>query len=140
MAILTDELLQGTAARVFRQRETTLDEAAANLPMPDFAETLTALRERMRGSLVSLPDAAFTAQQAGEGEDVWAAGQIVAHLQNSLQQMGAHVDALLDRPAAEATLHDLGQLPTRDDALTLHDASSAALSAFMASIPPDADK
>jgi hypothetical protein len=140
VAILTDELLQRTARRAFRLRETTLDDAAAEIPVVDFAETMTALRERIHGALLELPDAAFTEQQAGEGEQVWAAGQIVAHLANSLQAMRPYVDALLDIETADAPrMFDLSELPSRDRAVRALERSTPELQRFLAGIPQHAD-
>jgi hypothetical protein len=140
VAILTDELLQHTARRAFRLRETTLDDAAAEIPVVDFAETMTALRERIHRALLELPESAFTDQQAGEGEQVWAAGQVVAHLANSLQAMRPYVDRLLDvETAEEPRMLDMSELPSRTQAVRILERSTPELQRFLAGIPQHAD-
>jgi hypothetical protein len=141
MARLTDEMLQTTARRVFAMRETTLDEAASDVGIDDFAVTLNDLRQRIRATVQSLPDTAFTEQQAGEGEEVWAAGQVITHLSNALQRMSGNVTALLGREPSggAAQMLDMSQRPDRDQTLSTLERSTAQLSDFLSGIPRDGD-
>lgn len=140
MARLTDDFLRGIRPRVFQERTTTLSEVGRDIPVNDFRETIDAIRSEMRSVLSSLPDAAFTEQQAGEGEDVWAAGQIVAHVSNSFRSMTGQALPLLDmEPASQSEPRDLEQRPDRAEALAILDQLDTQTAAFFDSLPDNGD-
>lgn len=140
MSAIADATLREIRRRVFEARELTLDQAAADINVNDFAATIDELRDRMSSVIESLPDAAFTEQQAGEGEEVWTAGQIITHLSNSTRQMSGQVRPLLGMEQFGASeLLPMEHLPARDEALTLLHRSSRELSSFLESVPRHAD-
>lgn len=140
MARLTDEFLRGIRPQVFQERTTTLSEVGRDIPVSDFRETVTGIRDEMRAALESLPDSTFTTQQAGEGEDVWAAGQIIAHVSNSFLSMTGQVRTLLDMgEAPPATPLDMAQLPERAEALAILDQLDSDTASLFESLPSEGD-
>lgn len=136
---ITQEQLGEIGRKVFTTRESTLEQEASALNVGDMRSGLVEARREQREALASLPEQAFTTQQPGEGEDVWSAGQIVAHLANSFGSMTGFIRPILGLPEASLSPHDLEQQPTRDEALAIHDATDAGLNELFSSIPSDAD-
>ena len=136
---ITQEQLGEIGRKVFATRESTLEQEASGLDLNDVRSRLLEARREQRETLVSLPDQAFSTQQPGEGEEAWSAGQIVAHLANSFGSMTGFMRPILGLPEVAHTPHDLTQLPGRDEALAIHDATDAGLSELFSSIPSDAD-
>ncbi|HUG17025.1 MAG TPA: DinB family protein [Thermomicrobiales bacterium] len=140
MTRLTDDFLRGIRPRVFQDKTTTLSEVGRDIPVADFRETVDAIRAEMRATLATLPDAAYSEQQAGEGEAVWAAGQVTAHVSNSFHGMTGQVRTLLnmeETPQAERL--DLEQRPDRAASLATLDQLDSDTAAFFAGLPADGD-
>lgn len=140
MVRLTDEFLRGIRPRVFQERTTTLSEVGRDIPVSDFRETIAAIRAQMRSTLTTLPDSAFSEQQAGEGEDVWAAGQVVAHVATSFERMTGQVRSLLGMEAgADADPLDMEQRPDRAETLAILDRLDTVTEEFFNALPQHGD-
>jgi hypothetical protein len=140
MARLNDAFLGGIRKQVFQDRTTTLSDIGRDIPVSDFEETIAGIRADIRSTLTSLPDTAFTDQQAGEGEDVWAAGQIVAHIANSFQGMTGQVRSLLDmEEVQQSEPRDMEQMPDRASALAILDQLDTDTNAFFNALPGEGD-
>lgn len=74
--------LRAIRSQVFRERVTTMRDAALPLSLADLGESLLAMRREIRALLTTLPDDAFAARPANgsAGELVWTAGQTIFHL------------------------------------------------------------
>jgi hypothetical protein len=129
------------AGKVFGDRSMTLSEAGAGYEMDEMIASVRALRRMLRSTLESAPDAAFAAQPPADGEDAWAAGQIVAHLANSQASMSGAVRTLLEMPASSnGARRDVDAiLPSRDEALAILDTIKTDFDTFVAEIPANAD-
>lgn len=142
MVRLTNEFLSGIGPRVFGQRVTTLSEVGRDVPLADVRETVEATRADLRAALVELPEQAFAAQAAGagEGEEVWSAGQVISHVSNSFHAMSSAVRSLLGmEPGPEYDALDVEQPIDRAEALAVLDRLDTATQAFFDAIPADAD-
>jgi len=143
MTRLTGDALREIAGKVFGERSTTLIEASADYEMDDLTSAVRAMRRMMRSSLTSLPETAFDAQPAAEGEDAWSAGQIVAHIANSQASMSGAVRSLFGMPEAVAVdrydLDDSATLPTRDEALDILAKADTGFDAFVSDVPANTD-
>lgn len=85
MPEVSRERLAELQAEIFEQGQKTVEEAASEFPRADLIETIRAARRSLRETLHSLPDSAFEAQPPNEaGEPEWSAGEIVAHLTQSM--------------------------------------------------------
>lgn len=81
MAFLTDEQLETIAARIFRDRDTSLEAEGGKLELNDLVQTVLRVRHTMHSAVESLPPAAFEPQpDDANGNEVWNAGQIVSHI------------------------------------------------------------
>ena len=128
------------AQTVFVDRSMTLSEAAEEYEIDDLIGTIRAVRRMLRSTLETLPDAAFAAQPAAEGEAAWSAGQVVAHLANAQASMSGQVRDLLGMQAsADGRTYDMTNLPTREDAIAILDDANPGFDTFVAAIPADAD-
>lgn len=141
MTRLNGEAMGAIAAKVFGERTMTLSEAGAEYELNEMVDAIRAVRGTMRTTLSSLPDTAFGAQGAAEGEGAWSAGQIMLHLANAQRSMTGAVRSLLDMPPASAgEPRDVNAtLPSREDALSILDTIEPEFDAFVAEIPADAD-
>lgn len=137
---LTQEQLAGIGRKVFATRESTLEQEAAGLDAEEMRTSLLNVRRQQRETLGSLPDHAFAAQQSGDGEDAWTAGQITMHLANAFSSMSGFIRPILGMPEATVAPHDVSQQPDRDETLLIHDTTDAALAEFFSAIPSDADQ
>lgn len=122
MPVVSRERLVELEAQIFEQGQRTVEEAASEFSRADLIETIRAARRSLRETLHSLPDSAFEAQPPNEaGEPEWSAGEIVAHLTQSMlrfqfglrrmagenlegEPTGAPELAVLDRAATLALL------------------------------------
>jgi hypothetical protein len=138
---LNGDALRDVATKVFAERTTTLSDAGADYELDEMTSAVRAFRRMMRSTLESLPESAFSAQPASNGEDHWSAGQVIAHLANSQASMTGAVRSLLDLPAAvDGDRRDVDSvLPARDEALAILAAMEPDFDAFVSAIPADAD-
>jgi uncharacterized damage-inducible protein DinB len=140
MATLSGDSLRDVGRRVFAEKSTTLNEAARDVSVTDFRETIRSIREGMREALRELPDSAFAEQPTGEGERVWSAGQVVAHVSNSFYLMSGQVRPLLDMPPSEQpAARDMEQHPSRTETLAILDQMDSDTEAFFDALPADGD-
>ena len=139
MTRLSGDTMREIAGKVFGERSMTLSEAGASYELDEMTSAVRALRRMMGSTLESLPDTAFAAQPAAEGEAGWAAGQVVAHIANAQASMSSAVRSLLGMPAADGERRDLDRLPARDEALTILAETNLGFDSFVSEIPTDAD-
>lgn len=139
MTRLTGDAIREIAGKVFSERSTSLSVAGAAYELDEMTGAVRALRRMMASTLESLPESAFAAQPAADGEAGWAAGQVIAHIANAQVSMSNAVRSLLGMPAADGERRDLDRLPARDETLSILAATSQAFDAFVSEIPAGAD-
>jgi len=139
MTRLTGDAMREIAGKVFGERSMSLSDAGAEYEMDEMTSAVRALRRMMGSTLESLPESAFAAQPAADGEAGWSAGQVIAHIANSQVSMSGAVRSLLGMPAADGERRDLDQLPSRDEALAILAEANLGFDTFVSEIPTDAD-
>lgn len=140
MARLTDEFLRGIRPQVFQDRTTTLSEVGRDIPIDSLRETVAGIRAETRATLEALPDSAFAEQPVAEGEEVWAAGQVVAHVANAFHSMTGQVRPLLGLEAGrQVTPRSMDEWPDRASALAILEELDVDTAAFFDALPENGD-
>jgi hypothetical protein len=142
--IIDAATLRDVRAKVFRRRESTLDQEALAYGLPDWERTLTHYSARMRDALHALPDRAFEAQPRTGEDDVWSAGQIVRHtLETQTDVFFKAIRQIADIDEG-GTAADLVSIPTGADVgladtLTMLDAIDRDIDALFRGLPLGVD-
>ena len=137
---------EGIRQRVFRDRNSTLDDEAAHFLLDDLRLLLGVSRLGMRSEIEWLPDRTFEDQGLDDnGNEIWTAGQVVNHIGHAQIGMTAWLyDALGLAPSYEQhPLTDLtdadepGRL-TREQSLHVLDVAERELEIMFDAIPDKA--
>lgn len=139
MAAIARDELRDLARQCFMTRELTLEDAGRRYEVPALQATVLELREAMRATLASLPDHAFERRATGEGEEQWAAGQVIAHIANASAFAATQLAPALGFELATPASYDITEIPDRAQALAIADAVLAGTRDFFAALPADLD-
>lgn len=139
MATIGHDELRGLARQCFMTRDLTLEDAGRRYDVPTLQATVLELREAMRAALVALPDHAFEGRSTGEGEEHWAAGQVIAHIANASSFAATQLAPALGFELAIPATYDISDTPDRSQALAIADAVLASTRDFFAALPADLD-
>jgi hypothetical protein len=136
--------LREVRAKVFRRRESTLDQEATLYGLLYWERTLTHYSARMRDALESLPERAFAEQPRSAEDEVWSAGQIVRHTLET--QVDIFFKAIRQIAGTDegSTAADLASIPTgvqisQSETLSLLDAIDRDINALFRSLPLGVD-
>ena len=141
MAFLTDEELDTIAARIFRQRESTLEEEGRKLELNDLTKTVQRVRHTMNTAVDSLPPTAFEPQpDDADGNEVWSAGQIISHICQSQRNVTGMLSDVVDL-TLEPQTEDLqvDPSPSMVEARGAIKTATVILRDTLKAIPDDAD-
>lgn len=141
MAARTSAELDAIAKRLLARQPVSLNDESSGLNREELIALVVSGRAELRSQIERAPDAAFDAQSAPEGQEVWSIGEIIGHCNTSVWTIGGRPFELLgselgDPPATLAAHSDV-RIRSRAEALEAVDAFDA--DAYFAQLPADAD-
>jgi hypothetical protein len=142
--LLTHEELRALGVQIFRERRSTLDEAAAPYSIDALQGHVATIWADVRLAVEEAPDTAFERQPDDvDGGDVWSVGQVVSHLcDTQVRSQGFWEDLLqAEVPAPPTRVYELhgAQLLDRVQSLAALDSLDSAWSELMTCVPLDFD-